>query len=116
MHPASSPTHGPGTSDDRTDAPRPPRRHRRPELLALGAAVRELRARRGWSQEFLGFRADLHRNYVGAIERGEMNVTFRVLLKLAHGLCVPPSELIAVYERQRQARAEALASREGVQR
>jgi len=44
----SSPPHGSGTSDDRTDAPTPPGRHRRPELLALGAAVREPRARRGW--------------------------------------------------------------------
>jgi len=31
------------------------------------------------------------------------------------GLHVPLSELIAVYERQRQARAEAFASREGAQ-
>jgi ribosome-binding protein aMBF1 (putative translation factor) len=116
MHPASSPTHGSGTSDDRTDAPTTPRRHRLPELLALGAAVRELRARRGWSQEFLGFRADVHRNYVGAIERGEMNITFRVLLKLAYGLCVPLSELIAVYERQRAARGEAFPSPEPAQR
>jgi len=59
---------------------------RGPELRALGAAVRELRARRGFSQEALGFRADLHRNYVGGIERGELNVTFRILLNLSHGL------------------------------
>src|SRR5215218_234452 len=39
------------------------------ELRALGAAVRELRARRGFSQEELGFRGGLHRNYVGGIER-----------------------------------------------
>lgn len=38
--------------------------------VALGGAVRESRARRGLSQEELGFRAGLHRNYVGAIERG----------------------------------------------
>jgi transcriptional regulator with XRE-family HTH domain len=40
---------------------------------ALGRAVREARARRGLSQEELGFMAGLHRNYVGAIERGEIN-------------------------------------------
>lgn len=57
------------------------RRHR----LALGAAVRELRARRGLSQEEAGFRGSLHRNYVGAIERGEINPTFRVILKLCEG-------------------------------
>ena len=69
------------------------------EHIALGRAVRELRARRGLSQEQLGFRCDLHRNYVGAIERGEINPTFRVLLKLAAGLRVPLSELAAMRER-----------------
>ncbi len=76
---------------------------RRPELLALGAAVRELRARRGFSQETLGFRASLHRNYVGAVERGEINPTFRVLLKLSVGLAEPLSELIGMYQRNRMA-------------
>jgi transcriptional regulator with XRE-family HTH domain len=52
------------------------------ELVALGRAVRELRARRGISQETLAHRSYLHRNYVGAIERGEINPTFRILLKL----------------------------------
>lgn len=71
------------------------------ELRALGAAVRELRARRGFSQESLGLRGGLHRNYVGSIERGEQNVTFRVLLKLVTGLRVPLSELVVMYERNR---------------
>jgi DNA-binding XRE family transcriptional regulator len=74
---------------------------RRRELGALGRAVRELRARHGLSQEQLGHRCGLHRNYVGAVERGEVNTTFRVLLQLCHGLRLPFAELIAVYERQR---------------
>lgn len=65
---------------------------------ALGAAVRELRYRGYISQEDLGFRAGLHRNYVGAIERGEINPTFRTLLRLVDGLGVPLSEVIACYE------------------
>lgn len=65
---------------------------------ALGRAVRILRATRGLSQEELGYRARLHRNYIGAIERGEINPTFRVLLKLERGLATPLSELIAKYE------------------
>jgi transcriptional regulator with XRE-family HTH domain len=77
------------------------RRHR----LALGAAVRELRARRGFSQEELGFRGRLHCNYVGAVERGEINPTLRVMLKLCDGLMVPLTELVAVYERQLASRA-----------
>ncbi len=70
------------------------------EHIRLGRAVRELRARRGLSQEELGFRSGLHRNYVGAIERGEINPTFRVLLKVTEGLDVPLSELIELWERR----------------
>ncbi len=65
---------------------------------ALGAAVREARARRGLSQETLGAAAKLHRNYVGAVERGEINPTLRVIFKLAHGLTMRPSELLALAE------------------
>ena len=70
------------------------------EQRALGRAVRELRARRGWSQEHLADRAGLHRNYVGSMERGELNPTWRTLLRFAAGLRVPMTELFAVYERQ----------------
>jgi DNA-binding XRE family transcriptional regulator len=75
---------------------------RNPDLHALGRAMLELRARRGLSQEELGAVSALHRNYVGALERGEINPTFRVLLKLVTGLRLPLSELIDVYARQRE--------------
>jgi transcriptional regulator with XRE-family HTH domain len=74
---------------------------RGPELRALATAVRETRARRRLSQEELGFRAGMHRNDVGAIERAEINPTFRILLKLCRGLAVAPSELIVLYEKRR---------------
>jgi transcriptional regulator with XRE-family HTH domain len=72
-----------------------------PEHAALGRALRDLRARRGISQEELGYQAGLHRNYVGAYERGEINLSFSVLLRLGHGLDAPLSELILDYEKQR---------------
>lgn len=72
--------------------------------LTLGAAVREIRAYRVISQEELGFRAKLHRNYVGAIERGEINPTFKTLVTLAHGLEVELSSLIRLYEERREDR------------
>jgi transcriptional regulator with XRE-family HTH domain len=68
---------------------------------ALGHAVRELRARRRLSQEELGYRSTLHRNYVGAVERGEINPTYRVLLKLSAGLAFPVSEIVALAEARR---------------
>lgn len=78
------------------------------EHVILGRAVRELRARRGFSQEELGHRSCLHRNYVGAIERGEINATFRTLRSLTRGLGVPLSELIVLYETRRDERTGAV--------
>ena len=77
------------------------RRVKSPEHAALGRAVREIRARRDLSRERLGLEGGLHRNYVGAIERGEINPTFTVLMKVAAGLAVPLSELFVLYERRR---------------
>jgi transcriptional regulator with XRE-family HTH domain len=73
--------------------------------VVFGAAVRELRACRELSQEELGFRAKLHRNYVGALERGEINPTFRTLRTLAAGLDVELSSLIRLYEEREEDRA-----------
>jgi transcriptional regulator with XRE-family HTH domain len=81
-------------------SPTPPEPPRGEELFALGTAVRETRAARRLSQEELGSGAGLHRNYVGAIERGEINPTFRILLKLTQGLDLPLSELLLLYERR----------------
>jgi transcriptional regulator with XRE-family HTH domain len=69
------------------------------EHYMLGMAVREVRARRGMTQEGLGFYSGLHRNYVGALERGEVNPTFATLLRAQGGLRVALSELVMLYER-----------------
>ncbi len=76
--------------------------------LALGLAVRQLRGIGGLSQERLGFAAELHRNYVGAVERGEINPTLRVLSKVAYGLAVPASDLLVMAERLAAERRRAL--------
>jgi transcriptional regulator with XRE-family HTH domain len=65
---------------------------------AFGHAVRELRFYRGLSQEALGHAAGLHRNYVGAIERGELNPTIRTVLRLAVGWRIRPSRLVQLAE------------------
>lgn len=63
-------------------------------IAIAAAAVRRIRTERGWSQEELGARADLHRTYVGAIERAEENLTLRTLDKLAKALGVKPVDLL----------------------
>lgn len=55
--------------------------------------VRELRAARGWSQETLAEEADLHRTYIGGIERALRNVSLHNIAKLAHAFDVPIAEL-----------------------
>jgi transcriptional regulator with XRE-family HTH domain len=56
--------------------------------------VRELREERKLSQEKLAELAELHRNYVGGIERGERNVGLLNIVKLARGLSVRTSKLL----------------------
>jgi transcriptional regulator with XRE-family HTH domain len=75
------------------------------QAVTFGRAVRELRACRELSQEELGFRAKLHRNYVGALERGEINPTFKTLRALAAGLDVELSSLIRLYEEREEDRS-----------
>lgn len=59
----------------------------------LGQNLRVLRKKKGWSQEELGFRAKIHRTYVGAIERGEQNVSVDNIARLANALRVRASTL-----------------------
>lgn len=47
-----------------------------------------------WSQEKLAEKADLHRNYVGDIERGEENVSVDALRRIATALKVRLSDLV----------------------
>lgn len=63
------------------------------ELKKLGAKVRSLRMAKGLSQEKFAELCGLHRNYIGGIERGERNVAFLNLLKIATTLEMSLSEL-----------------------
>ena len=55
--------------------------------------VRKLRKARGLSQEALALSCNLDRSYVGAIERGESNLSLINIHRLAEGLKVKTAEL-----------------------
>jgi len=55
-------------------------------LYILGARIKRMRQERGLSQEELAFEAGLDRSYVGGIERGERNITFRALALISRAL------------------------------
>ncbi|MEX2554605.1 MAG: helix-turn-helix transcriptional regulator [Actinomycetota bacterium] len=63
-------------------------------LRQFGVRVRTLREARDLSQERLGELAGLHRNYIGAVERGEYNPTLVSQAKIAKALGVSLSELL----------------------
>lgn len=65
-----------------------------PKQARFGRRVSNLRRAKGLSQEGLAEKADLHRNYVGGIERGERNVGLRNIVRLAKALGVTTSELV----------------------
>ena len=52
----------------------------------LGDRIRRLRSRKGWSQEEFAAVSGLHRTYIGAVERGEKNLTISTLHTLAKTL------------------------------
>jgi transcriptional regulator with XRE-family HTH domain len=54
----------------------------------IGLNIRIIREEQGLSQEELGAIADLHRAYIGQIERGEKNIGLQNLEKIANALNV----------------------------
>jgi transcriptional regulator with XRE-family HTH domain len=67
---------------------------RRDILIKFGEKVREIRKEKGLSQEQLSFKADLHRTYIGMIERAEKNITLVNIEKIANALEISVNELM----------------------
>lgn len=61
----------------------------------IGLNIRRIREERGLSQEKLAALADLHRAYVGQIERGEKNIGLKNLEKIAIALQVGAKDLLS---------------------
>jgi transcriptional regulator with XRE-family HTH domain len=63
------------------------------EKRILGENIRRLRQVKLLSQESFAELCDLHRTYIGGIERGERNVSIENIIKIARALDVHPSRL-----------------------
>jgi len=57
-----------------------------PDLTELGSRIRAVRSAAGLTQEDLAHESDIDRSYIGGVERGERNLTFTMLCKIARAL------------------------------
>jgi transcriptional regulator with XRE-family HTH domain len=70
------------------------RRSGKAARLVFAASMRKLRRERGLSQETLAEHAELHRTYVGSVERGERNISIDNMERLANALGVKLREML----------------------
>ena len=66
----------------------------------LGRAVRRLRKAAGYSQEGFADLVGVHRTYMGAVERGEVNISLRNIEKIAGSLEITASKLLLEAEKE----------------
>lgn len=60
----------------------------------LGEEIQRHRIAKGWSQEYLAEKANLHRTYISQLERGIKSPSVRVLYRIATALEVRMSVLL----------------------
>lgn len=70
------------------------KRDRNRYLVRLGEAVRARRKALELSQEALADYAEIDRSHMGKIERGERNVTFLNIVRIAAAVDCKPSDLL----------------------
>jgi transcriptional regulator with XRE-family HTH domain len=61
-------------------------------LIRFGQRMRSQRTKLGLSQEELAARANVHRTYIGMIERAEKNITLENIEKICKALDLTVSE------------------------
>ncbi len=66
--------------------------------IAFGRVLRNVRQSAQLTQEELGHRAEVQRNFISLIERGVNQPTIRILFKLAAALQTSPAVLIQMTE------------------
>lgn len=76
-----------------------------PLLKQMGDYLRSVRESLGWSQEDLAYECGLHRTYVGAVERGEYNITILNLRKITNALGISLTDAVGAAIRRTGKRA-----------
>ena len=79
-----------------------------PFLTQLGRRIKELRSKKGWSQEEFAQISGLHRTFVAHVEGGKKNISFDSLMTIATHLGVPLEKLVSGIEEQASADDMAL--------
>ena len=64
----------------------------------VGNVIKQLREKKGLSQEVVSGLADIGRTHLSAIERGERKPTLETLFKIAQALDVKPSDIVILIE------------------
>ncbi len=67
----------------------------------LGRVVRRLRREAGYSQESFADKCKVHRTYMGAVERGETNISLDNLERIAKALNLTPGQLLLEVDKER---------------
>ena len=63
----------------------------------MGDKIRSYRKQAGFTQEQLAEKADLHHNFIGEVERGNMNISLDSLMRIAKALKVKAHSLIGEF-------------------
>ncbi len=67
--------------------------------IQLGRTIRDLREKKGLSQEGFAAEVGVHRTYMGAVERGEVNVSLKNLERIAVALGMSAGQLLRKAEK-----------------
>ena len=60
----------------------------------IGKNVRQIRTKLEWSQEKLSVRSKMSHNFIGLLERGQVNISATSIEKIAKALKVEPYTLL----------------------
>ena len=76
------------------------KRQRNTLRQAVGSVITELRTKRKWSQEEVGYKAGYSSRFIIMIEKGQQNFSFDLLIAVAGVFGLSGSQLLAKAERR----------------